>query len=140
MKLTLTRGRPSASHYFVGVQDSHLFYLDPHLTRPALPCRGVEELYTQDELDSYHTGRLRRIHIKDMDPSMLIGFLIRDEADWTDWKQRLASTPGQPIVHILPGEMQADYGHGRMEALDEVEALDDSDTMEDGEGTDRLIY
>lgn len=96
-----TRGRPSASHYFVGVQDSHLFFLDPHSTRPAVPYRGPDTTYTHEEVDTYHTRRLRRIHIKDMDPSMLIGFLIKDDADWADWKDRVRSTPGKPIVHIL---------------------------------------
>ncbi|KAJ5053565.1 Cysteine protease atg4 [Penicillium rubens] len=122
-------GRPSASHYFVGAQDCHLFFLDPHTTRPATLYRP-DGLYTQEELDSYYTSRLRRIHIKDMDPSMLIGFLVKDEDDWADWKKRIRSTPGQPIVHIFPSQHQPDHGHGRAEALDEVEALDDSDEME----------
>ncbi|KAJ5210291.1 hypothetical protein N7491_010097 [Penicillium cf. griseofulvum] len=122
-------GRPSASHYFVGAQDCHLFFLDPHTTRPATSYRP-NGLYTQEELDSYYTCRLRRIHIKDMDPSMLIGFLIKDEDDWADWKKRIQSTPGQPIVHIFPSQHQSDHGHGRAEALDEVEVLDDSDEME----------
>ncbi|WVR03505.1 hypothetical protein IAU60_000496 [Kwoniella sp. DSM 27419] len=30
-------GRPSSSYYFVGTQANSLFYLDPHLTRPAVP-------------------------------------------------------------------------------------------------------
>ncbi|WWC85959.1 uncharacterized protein L201_000829 [Kwoniella dendrophila CBS 6074] len=30
-------GRPSSSYYFVGSQANSLFYLDPHLTRPAVP-------------------------------------------------------------------------------------------------------
>lgn len=64
-----------------------------------------------------------------MDPSMLIGFLIRDQADWRDWKQRIQSTPGKPIIHILAGA-PSNEGAGRMEALDEVEALDDSDIAE----------
>ncbi|OQE12009.1 hypothetical protein PENFLA_c065G00835 [Penicillium flavigenum] len=122
-------GRPSASHYFVGAQDCHLFFLDPHTTRPATLYRP-DGVYTQEELDSYYTSRLRRIHIKDMDPSMLIGFLVKDEDDWADWKKRIQSTPGQPIVHIFPSQHQPDHGHGRAEALDEVEALDDSDEME----------
>ncbi|KAJ5520629.1 hypothetical protein N7463_001082 [Penicillium fimorum] len=122
-------GRPSASHYFVGAQDCHLFFLDPHTTRPATSYRP-NGLYTQEELDSYYTCRLRRIHIKDMDPSMLIGFLIKNEYDWADWKKRIQSTPGQPIVHIFPSQHQSDHGHGRAGALDEVEALDDSDEME----------
>lgn len=123
-------GRPSASHYFVGVQDSYLFFLDPHTTRPTLPDRCPDEMYTPEELDSYHTRRLRRLHVKDMDPSMLIGFLIQDEADWADWKHRVQSAPGKPIIHIIAGEPQPDQGYGRKEALDEVEVLDDSDAPE----------
>lgn len=122
-------GRPSASHYFVGVQGSHLFYLDPHHTRPALPYRPTHELYTEEERDTYHTRRLRRIHIKDMDPSMLLGFLIKDEDDWKDWKKRIELGQGKSILHIL-SEMQPDCGNGRQGALDEVEALDDSDGQE----------
>jgi cysteine protease ATG4 len=117
----------------VGVQDSHLFFLDPHTTRPTLPHHQPEEPYTAEERGSYHTRRLRRIHLKDMDPSMLIGFLIKDEADWIDWKQRVQSSPGKPIIHILTGETQLDKGYqgpGRKAAVDEVEALDDSDEME----------
>jgi cysteine protease ATG4 len=121
-------GRPSASHYFLGVQDSYLFFLDPHTTRPTTAYRPNEP-YTQEELDSYYTTRLRRIHIKDMDPSMLIGFLIKDEDDWIDWKTRIQSSLGKPIVHIFPGQ-KPDHGEARAEALDEVEVLDDSDGLE----------
>ena len=32
-------GRPSSSYYFVAYQANSLFYLDPHLTRPAVPLR-----------------------------------------------------------------------------------------------------
>ncbi|KAJ5119561.1 cysteine protease atg4 [Penicillium atrosanguineum] len=106
------------------------FFLDPHITRPTIPAKGPDEVHTPEEVDSYHTRRLRRIHIKDMDPSMLIGFLIRDEADWADWKERVKSTPGKPIIHIVTSGVQTDEGIGREEALDEVEALDDSDALE----------
>ncbi|KAF9887109.1 Cysteine protease atg4 [Aspergillus nanangensis] len=118
-------GRPSASHYFVGVQGSFFFYLDPHNTRSALPPRPTGDPYSKDDVDSYHTRRLRRIHIKDMDPSMLIGILIKDEADWWDWKKRVGTTDGKPIIHVL-NEMQRSP-QGREEALDEVEALDDAE-------------
>lgn len=95
-----------------------------------MPYRGPRETYTPEEVDTYHTRRLRRIHIKDMDPSMLIGFLIRDEADWADWKERVRSTPGKPIVQIVATGPQLYEGQGRREALDEVEVLDDSDSSE----------
>jgi cysteine protease ATG4 len=123
-----TSGRPSASHYFLGVQDSYVFFLDPHTTRPTTAYRP-EELYTQEELDSYYTTRLRRIHIKDMDPSMLIGFLIKNDDDWADWKSRVQSSAGKPIVHIFPGQ-KPEHGEARAEAVNEVEVLDDSDGLE----------
>lgn len=125
-KLTLeTSGRPSTSHYFLGVQDSHLFFLDPHTTRPTTAYHP-DQLYTQEELDSYYTTRLRRIHIKDMDPSMLIGFLIKNEDDWLDLKKRIQTSTGKPIVHISPSQ-QTNEGGPREEAWREVESLSSED-------------
>ncbi|KKK14269.1 hypothetical protein AOCH_003519 [Aspergillus ochraceoroseus] len=118
-------GRPSASHYFIGIQGAQFFYLDPHHTRPALPYRG-DGMYTREEVDTYHTRRLRRIHIQDMDPSMLIGFLIKNGEDWEDWKTRIASTQGKPIINIVH-ETNAAFSQGRREALDEVETFDDDE-------------
>lgn len=125
-------GRPSSSHYFIGVQNSFFFYLDPHHTRPALPYKE-DFAYTQEEVDSCHTRRLRRIHIDDMDPSMLVGFLIRDEKDWIDWKRRITSSRkenGKAIVHIIDTESVPTPTMEREAALDEVEVLDDDDDSE----------
>lgn len=121
-------GRPSSSHYFVAAQGSSIFFLDPHHTRPALPYYGVSHEYTVKELDTYHTRRLRRLHIKEMDPSMLIGFLIKDEDDWAAWKKNISEMTGKPIIHVSDRESPL-YGVGqeRVGAVDEVEALDDSD-------------
>lgn len=63
-----------------------------------------------------------------MDPSMLIGFLIKDEDDWADWKRRISSTEGKAIIHVFSTEAGSSSGHEREGALDEVEALDDDDT------------
>ena len=75
-----------------------------------------------------HTRRLRSLKIGDMDPSMLIGFLIKDEADWTDWKRRVGEVKGKPIVHVYEREppLPGDKGE-RKEAVDEVETFDDDD-------------
>ncbi|KZF18889.1 putative cysteine protease atg4 [Xylona heveae TC161] len=119
-------GRPSSSHYFVGVQGSSFFYLDPHQTRPALPLHLNPEDYTEAEVDSCHTRRLRKLRIGEMDPSMLIGFLIRDEADWISWRERISKTPGKAIVNIA-SQQKPVHGQelGRDDAIDEVEPLDD---------------
>ncbi|WEW60363.1 Cysteine protease atg4 [Emydomyces testavorans] len=121
-------GRPSSSHYFVGVQGPYFFYLDPHHTRPASSWKPDSTLSLED-LNTYHTRRLRRLHISEMDPSMLIGFLIKDDDDWQDWKQRVRSGTGKPIIHVFDGE-PPNFGRHleREEAVDEVETLEDDST------------
>jgi cysteine protease ATG4 len=121
-------GRPSSSHYFIGCQGDLFFYLDPHETRAALPFHASAAEYTDEEISTCHTRRLRGLRISEMDPSMLIGFLIKDEKDWEDWKRRLKETKGKAIVNIfakeppVPGETKE-----RKEAVDEVLSFDDED-------------
>lgn len=120
-------GQPSSSHYFIGVQGPNFFYLDPHFTRPALPLPSDPKDYTQEDIDSCHTRRLRRIHIKDMDPSMLIGFLIRDENDWKEWRLSTQEVQGKAVIRVANQDPAL---HGQVEregAIDEVETFDDSD-------------
>lgn len=59
---------------------------------------------------------------------MLIGFLIKDEDDWSDWKRRVASVQGQPIVYV-PDQAETGHGEERTSAVDEVEALDEFDSQ-----------
>jgi cysteine protease ATG4 len=128
-------GRPGTSHYFVGCQGETFFYLDPHETRPALAYHSAPQAYTDEEIASVHTRRLRTIKIGEMDPSMLIGFLIKDEADWEDWKQKIHEVKGKAIVHVyakeppVPGETKEREG-----AVDEVETFDDEE--DDGTSTE----
>ncbi|KAK9323516.1 hypothetical protein V1517DRAFT_320049 [Lipomyces orientalis] len=97
-------GRPSSSHYFFGYQNSNFFYFDPHYPRKALPYRADYESYTEDEVASVHTRRVRSIKVEDMDPSMLIGFLIRDMGDWNDWISRVENFGGRKFIHISKSE------------------------------------
>lgn len=124
--LGIAGGRPSSSHYFIGVQGLHFFYLDPHFTRPIFPYREDVTQYTQEEIDTCHTRKLRRLHIKEMDPSMLIGFLIRDEEDWRDWRRSVKHVQGKAIIHVSDHDPVAQMGeHGG--AIDQVETLSDDD-------------
>ncbi|CZS92639.1 hypothetical protein WAI453_006634 [Rhynchosporium graminicola] len=121
-------GQPSSSHYFIGVQGQYFFYLDPHQTRPALPLPAKVEDYSQEDIESCHTRRLRRIHIKEMDPSMLIAFLIRDEKDWREWRQSVQEVQGKAIIHVANQEPTLQgVGTERAGAIDEVETFDDED-------------
>ncbi|OAL31023.1 hypothetical protein AYO20_08444 [Fonsecaea nubica] len=121
-------GRPSSSHYFIGCQGDLFFYLDPHETRPALQHHSDPSEYTEEEISTCHTRRLRGLRISEMDPSMLIGFLIKDEQNWEDWKRRIKEVKGKAIVSVfdkeppVPGETSE-----RKEAVDEVQTFDDED-------------
>ncbi|KAI5236875.1 hypothetical protein E4T43_08344 [Aureobasidium subglaciale] len=124
-------GRPASSHYFIGTQADHLFYLDPHTTRPLLPSSPSEA-----DIATCHTRRLHLIPLEGMDPSMLLGFLIRDEADWIDWKAAIQSPPPtgtKSIVHIYDTEpslrgdaTDADYER----AIAEVQSCDEDEEGE----------
>ncbi|CAN6666770.1 hypothetical protein TRVA0_038S00958 [Trichomonascus vanleenenianus] len=96
-------GRPSSSHYFYGFQGDYLFYLDPHLPRPVLEISPNGSL-SESALDSVHSKRIRMLHLSEMDPSMLVGFLIRDFDDWNDWKMRVEKTLTTSIINISPHE------------------------------------
>lgn len=125
-------GRPSSSHYFIGVQNNTFFYLDPHVTRPALLYHSSALGYSADEIATCHTRQLRGLKITDMDPSMLMGFLIKDEQDWEDWKKRLGEVPGKKIVNVYANEPPVPgQSSERKEAVDEVETFDDEDEGDD---------
>ncbi len=121
------------------MQGSHFFYLDPHQTRPALPLHEDPSAYSADDISSVHTRRLRRLDLTEMDPSMLIAFLIRDEADWASWRQqlsraRLRGGGGKAVIHVADREPATGGAGGpqggpgeRAGALDEVEIMSDDD-------------
>lgn len=124
-------GRPSSSHYFVGNQGSYIFYLDPHHTRPALPLPDNVDEYTETDVDSCHTRRLRRLHIKEMDPSMLISFLIRDENDWAAWRTGVSCVQGKAVIQVADKAPRLNgMGAEREGAVDEVESCDDDEDDE----------
>lgn len=122
-------GRPASSHYFIGAQGKTLFYLDPHHTRKAFPYQSDPSCYTDEEIDSCHTHRLRRLHLREMDPSMLIGFLIHSEKEWTDWRRCVKHVQGKAIIHVSDfNPMPHGAREGRGSAVDEVEPLSDDDS------------
>lgn len=46
--------------------------------------------YSQTELKTFHCERVRKMPLSGLDPSMLLGFLCKDEAEWLDLKDRIA--------------------------------------------------
>lgn len=85
-------GRERSSLYFLGYQDDYLFYLDPHYPQESLQIKddeGFVNIENKFDFTTVHTTRLRKLHLNEMDPSMLIGFLIKDEADYEAWKSSM---------------------------------------------------
>lgn len=110
-------GRTSGSHYFYGYQGSRLFYHDPHLPKSALRFSSLN-----DEFESVHSGQLRALGFDEMDPSMLIGFLLRDRADMADWKARMKSVDPRSqavVINATEPECSDDETEGYVLCEDE---------------------
>lgn len=45
--------------------------------------------YSAAELKTFHCEQVRKMPMSGLDPSMLIGFLCRDEAEWADFRRRV---------------------------------------------------
>jgi cysteine protease ATG4 len=114
-------GRPSSSHYFLGHQSDSFFYLDPHATRSALPQDP-----TSEDIGTCHTRRVRRLGMAEMDPSMLLGFLVRSREDFEDWRRAVSEVQGKAIIHVHDTEPRYATGPERPEAVDEVETWDET--------------
>jgi len=121
-------GRPSSSHYFVGHQGDSFIYLDPHFTRQMLSPQPSAE-----DVETCHTRRVRRIPLTEMDPSMLLGFLLHSKDDFEQWRKAVAEMPGKAIIHIHETEPKYATGNERTGAVDEVETLDEEEEEEEGE-------
>jgi cysteine protease ATG4 len=65
-----------------------------------------------------------------MDPSMLIGFIIKDETDWKRWKASVSAVQGKPIIHVRDSSSKHPILKAEREsAIDEVETFDTEDDM-----------
>lgn len=116
-------GRPASSHYFIGHQGEQFFYLDPHSTRPALPSPLADE-----DVATCHTRRVRRVGIEEMDPSMLLGFLVRTREEFDEWRAAVQGVEGKAIIHVHEREPKYALGVERQGAVDEVETWDEAET------------
>lgn len=90
----ISGGRPSSSHYFFGYQGDDLFYLDPHFPQHAILLNKEGHINEIDKLslmNTIHSRKLRRLNISKIDPSMLIGFLIKSNDEYNDFKDKIKS-------------------------------------------------
>ncbi len=70
-------GTPGRSLYFVGCQEEELLFLDPHILRPT-PFAAAS---APDLVAEFHTDRVLSIPVKEMDPSMMFGFVCANREE-----------------------------------------------------------
>ncbi|KAF8930102.1 Cysteine protease atg4b [Haplosporangium gracile] len=83
--LGIAGGRPNRSLYFVASQGDELFYYDPHFVKQ----RVTPEELGSCPMPSFHCPVVRTMHISELDPSMLLGFLIQSRDELDDLRIRL---------------------------------------------------
>ncbi|KAG0342407.1 Cysteine protease atg4b [Podila humilis] len=97
--LGIAGGRPGRSLYFVASQGNELFYFDPHFVKP----RATPEELNQCPSPGYHCNVIRTMEIHELDPSMMLGFLIQSKEDLLDLDHRLKNDMEQayPLVSMI---------------------------------------
>ncbi|KAG0258052.1 Cysteine protease atg4b [Mortierella polycephala] len=97
--LGIAGGRPSRSLYFVACQGDELFYYDPHFIKP----RITSEELSVCPAPSFHCPVVRTMDILELDPSMLLGFLIESPSALEDLVVRFKQDMEQayPLLTIV---------------------------------------
>ena len=85
------------------------------------------------EVETCHTRRVRRLALSEMDPSMLIGFLIHSREEFEQWRKAVTETEGKAIIHFHDKEPIYASRTERPEAVDEVETFDETGDDEEEE-------
>ncbi|KAF9583797.1 Cysteine protease atg4b [Lunasporangiospora selenospora] len=98
--LGIAGGRPGRSLYFVACQGNELFYLDPHVVKPKATLQELKMC----PANTYHCRVVRTMDILELDPSMLLGFLIKSQDDLVDLQSRLhrETERAYPLITLIP--------------------------------------
>lgn len=67
-------GKNSSAYYFIGHDDEHLFYLDPHLSQ-----NTVKEL---SDWESFIKKKIYKTKLESLQTAFSVGFLVRDFKDY----------------------------------------------------------
>ena len=94
--------------------------------------------YHAAELKTFHCERVRKMPLSGLDPSMLIGFLCKDEADWGDFRRRVGELPRtvfsiQDEPPTWPSDSDDNMGLESISEPDDVEANEEGEGGEEGD-------
>jgi Peptidase family C54 len=90
-------GKPNFALYFVGCQDNHLIFLDPHFVQDAV--HTTEQLGEQAHTYSSQHRSAKKIRLDSLDPCIGIGLLIRNGSDLRQVKEAF-SNPASPLSKL----------------------------------------
>ncbi|KAJ3776030.1 hypothetical protein FB446DRAFT_348957 [Lentinula raphanica] len=94
--------------------------------------------YSAAELKTFHCDRVRKMPLSGLDPSMLIGFLCRDEKDWLDFRSRVEKLP-MPILTVADEAPSWAAESADTMGLESMSDPDEVDTLEFGDEDDSRI-
>eukprot|EP01130_Rhizamoeba_saxonica_P002947 TRINITY_DN1297_c0_g1_i2.p1 TRINITY_DN1297_c0_g1~~TRINITY_DN1297_c0_g1_i2.p1 ORF type:complete len:421 (+),score=81.77 TRINITY_DN1297_c0_g1_i2:705-1967(+) len=101
-------GKPRASLYFIGYQENHIIYLDPHVVQSTV---DPDETFSDRVLDTYRCKNVKKMSISKIDPSMSIGFFFASKDEFLDFVDRYNTFASEYPVIFSIEEESPDYVH-----------------------------
>ncbi|XP_071839278.1 cysteine protease ATG4B-like isoform X2 [Apostichopus japonicus] len=134
-------GKPNHAHYFIGVHDKNLVFLDPHTTQPTVDFDQWGHI--ADE--SYHCASVSTMLISSLDPSIALGFYCRTEAEFEDWCHRIQCvisekefSPMFEVTETRPIHWPPFHESGETEESFEITEFDYPREDEDSDGFEHV--
>ncbi|KAH8091391.1 peptidase family C54-domain-containing protein [Cristinia sonorae] len=98
--------------------------------------------YSTADLKTFHCDRVRKMPLSGLDPSMLMGFLCKNEQEWIDFKAKVAELNSKYRATVLsiqdePPNWPSDSEMG-LESISEpdIDMPEDDDELEDGSSSE----
>eukprot|EP00898_Chlorokybus_atmophyticus_P008185 jgi/Chlat1/8368/Chrsp80S07798 len=124
-------GKPERSHYFVGTRGDHVLFLDPHEVQVATKADALE-----NDTPLYFCSDVRHMPLAEIDPSVALGFYIRDPADFESFcasaKELVATSQGAPVFTVQDTSTHKDFA----QATDWADESWDQSDAKDRDGHD----
>lgn len=114
-------GRQRSSLYFIGYQSKKLLYLDPHTTQSV-----VSELKADTLQPSYHCATAATLDVKQIDPSLALGFFCTDEKDFREFWEHAKEISQMPYPAFSIADTKPSYVRQATDILKKELKLTDS--------------